>query len=184
MSQSIRAPNSLQCLFSKDITLGLLKKAMERAAGANGFLIDGFPRKLDQAEAFEREIGTCKFVLYFECNERTLEHRLLTRGQTSGRSDDNAESIKKRFVTFKNTSFPVIQYYMNNDKCVKVGCSFFCKITSRVNYRRSHLSCLLTLSTCKSENILSNLLYCCTTILFSFWVRLDQAKGLNAPDWL
>jgi adenylate kinase family enzyme len=50
----------------------------------NGFLIDGFPRQLDQALSFENTIAECKFVLFFDCPENILEQRLLKRGETSG----------------------------------------------------------------------------------------------------
>ena len=48
--------------------------------------------------------------------------RLLERGKTSGRADDNIESIKKRFRTFEETSMPVVRYFDSQDKVVKVRC--------------------------------------------------------------
>ncbi|KAJ3221237.1 hypothetical protein HK099_003668 [Clydaea vesicula] len=105
-----------------DITLQLLKEAMMMAPKkAKGFLIDGFPRQLDQAKAFEATVAKCKFVLYFECPPEVLVERLLKRGETSGRADDNLETIKKRFDTFKNTSFPVIEEYSKIGKTVKIS---------------------------------------------------------------
>ncbi|KAJ3092247.1 hypothetical protein HK102_009381 [Quaeritorhiza haematococci] len=104
-----------------EITVSLLADAMNAApSDANGFLIDGFPRQLDQAHAFESTIAPCKFVLFFDCPEDILEQRLLKRGETSGRADDNIETIKKRFKTFVETSYPVIEEYMRNGKCVKI----------------------------------------------------------------
>ena len=50
-------------------------------------------------------------MLYFECPEEVMLERLLKRGETSGRVDDNLESIRKRFATFRDTSFPVVEYY-------------------------------------------------------------------------
>ena len=47
--------------------------------------------------------------------------RLLKRGQTSGRADDNEESIKKRFKTFVDTSMPVVDYFEGKEKVVKVS---------------------------------------------------------------
>lgn len=64
------------------------------------FLVDGFPRKQDQADAFERDVAEARAVLYFECPEKEMEKRLLDRGKTSGRVDDNIESIRKRYVLF------------------------------------------------------------------------------------
>ncbi|KAI9347980.1 adenylate kinase-domain-containing protein [Zopfochytrium polystomum] len=104
-----------------EVTLSLLKEAMEKAPEAKGFLIDGFPRQLDQAKAFEDTLHKCKFVLFFNCPETLLEARLLKRGETSGRADDNIETIKKRFNTFVNTSMPVIDYFKAQDRCVEIS---------------------------------------------------------------
>lgn len=49
-----------------------------------------------------------------------MQERLLNRGKTSGRSDDNAESIKKRFKTFIDQSMPVVEYFGEQDKVEKV----------------------------------------------------------------
>ncbi|KAI2638050.1 uridylate kinase [Xylaria nigripes] len=75
------------------------------------FLIDGFPRKFDQAIKFEEAVCPAKFVLFYDCPEEEMERRLLERGKTSGRADDNAESIRKRFRTFIDTSMPVVHYF-------------------------------------------------------------------------
>lgn len=50
-----------------------------------------------------------------------MEKRLISRGQTSGRADDNIETIKKRFRTFLDNSLPVIAYYEKKGKTVKVS---------------------------------------------------------------
>ena len=81
------------------VTISLLKKAIATADG-DKFLVDGFPRALDQAEEFEKEVLPCKLVLFFDCPQDVMEERLLKRGETSGRADDNIETIKKRFDTF------------------------------------------------------------------------------------
>lgn len=101
------------------ITISLLKKAIE-GSKAPGILIDGFPRQLDQAGAFEKDISDFEFVLFFDCPEEEMERRLLERGKTSGRSDDNIESIRKRFKTFVNTSMPVISYYEAKGKVHRI----------------------------------------------------------------
>jgi UMP-CMP kinase len=91
-----------------EITISLLSAAMSQAT-TKRFLIDGFPRKLDQAEKFEEDVATASLVLYFECSEEEMMDRLTRRGETSARIDDNIESIRKRFVTFRETSYPVIE---------------------------------------------------------------------------
>jgi UMP-CMP kinase len=88
--------------------------------GKGKFLIDGFPRKMDQALKFEETVCPAKFVLFFDCPEEEMEKRLMKRGETSGRADDNAESIKKRFKTFVETSMPVVDYYEKQGRVVKI----------------------------------------------------------------
>ncbi|KAJ3337201.1 hypothetical protein HDU93_001443 [Gonapodya sp. JEL0774] len=106
-----------------EITISLLERAIteNEETGKTLFLIDGFPRAMDQAKRFEKDLGPPKVVLYFECTEEQLIERLLKRGETSGRSDDNIESIRKRFVTFHQTSYPVIQSYQALKKVLTIS---------------------------------------------------------------
>jgi adenylate kinase len=92
----------------------------ERRGQAPGFLIDGFPRTMEQAKEFESKIGKCKFVLFFDASAETLTQRLLKRGETSGRADDNLESIQKRLVTFREASMPVVEYFETSGRVKKV----------------------------------------------------------------
>ncbi|KAK1240974.1 hypothetical protein MKX07_006407 [Trichoderma sp. CBMAI-0711] len=108
-----------------EVTIKLLENAMSEALRQKGttkgrFLIDGFPRKMDQAHKFEEAVCPAKLVLFFDCPEKVMEERLLERGKTSGRTDDNAESIRKRFRTFVETSMPVVNYYESQGKVIKV----------------------------------------------------------------
>jgi adenylate kinase family enzyme len=63
------------------------------------------------------KIGSPRGVLFYSCKSETLEKRILHRSLSSGRADDNAETVKKRIAIFNETSFPVIEYYMKNQKC-------------------------------------------------------------------
>lgn len=94
-----------------EVTVKLLENAMtatlaERRSGEGWtdgrgrFLIDGFPRKMDQAEKFEHDVGKATAVLFFSTTQEVMLDRLLERGKTSGREDDNVESIKKRFSKY------------------------------------------------------------------------------------
>lgn len=64
------------------------------------------------------------FVLFFDCPEEVMQDRLLKRGESSGRNDDNIETIKKRFATYQAQTMPVIEYYASKDKVVKVSLAF------------------------------------------------------------
>ncbi|KAI9747181.1 MAG: bifunctional uridylate/adenylate kinase [Lichina confinis] len=87
------------------------------------FLIDGFPRKMDQAIEFERTVCESRFTIFFDCPIETMLERLLNRAKTSGRADDNPDSIKKRFRTFEETSMPVVDYFRKQTKVVTVDAS-------------------------------------------------------------
>ncbi|EGE81157.1 hypothetical protein RJZ56_000847 [Blastomyces dermatitidis] len=84
------------------------------------FLIDGFPRKMDQATFFEETVCPSAATLFLRCPEDVMLDRLLKRGETSGRDDDNIESIRKRFRVFEETSMPVIHHYEKERKVVSV----------------------------------------------------------------
>ncbi|KAI1003775.1 hypothetical protein K3495_g4433 [Podosphaera aphanis] len=108
------------------VTIQLLQNAMMQSikaspGGKGKFLIDGFPRKMDQAIRFEEMVCPSKFVLFFDCPEEEMQRRLLERGKTSGRSDDNVETIKKRFTTFVQTSMPVVKYFEAQDRVIKIS---------------------------------------------------------------
>lgn len=78
------------------------------------------PANRDQALLFDQAVCPSQFVLFLSCTEEVMLQRLLKRGETSGRADDNAESIKKRFRTFLDTSMPVVEHYEKEGKVVKV----------------------------------------------------------------
>merc|ERR1711944_53230 len=96
------------------ITCSLLERAMNES-GKNDFLIDGFPRNEDNLTGWNQAMGdkvNLKFVLNFECSQETSIQRCLARGAAgSGRTDDNEESLKKRFVTFVNVTTPIIEEF-------------------------------------------------------------------------
>ncbi|XP_012945392.1 adenylate kinase 8 [Aplysia californica] len=109
-------------LVSMDTVLQLLKEAMvDKVATSTGFLIDGYPRELEQGLRFEKEVCPAQFVLYFEVSDDAMTKRLLGRAETSGRADDNAETIKKRLVTFHDVTTPVISHYTKLGKVKKVN---------------------------------------------------------------
>lgn len=94
-------------IVASETTVGLLQAAMARSRGP--FLIDGFPRSLANLEAFEKELPSGVFMLFLDVSEDVMLERLLRRGESSGRSDDNEETIRKRFRTYLDESMPVVQ---------------------------------------------------------------------------
>ncbi|XP_030853317.1 adenylate kinase isoenzyme 5-like [Strongylocentrotus purpuratus] len=109
-------------LVPLDVVLALLKEKMiANAETSTGFLIDGYPREVEQGAEFEKQIGECTFTLYFEVSDETMTARLLNRAKTSGRVDDNEETIKKRLATFHESTKPVVDCYTEKGKLKMVS---------------------------------------------------------------
>ncbi|CAF3599000.1 unnamed protein product [Adineta steineri] len=95
------------------VTCKLLENAMTKS-GKENFLIDGFPRNKDNVDGWKQAMNgkvNIQCVLFFDCDEKTCVARCLERGKGSGRTDDNKESLKKRIVTYNDSTRPVIQLY-------------------------------------------------------------------------
>ncbi|XP_023215634.1 adenylate kinase isoenzyme 1-like isoform X2 [Centruroides sculpturatus] len=98
----------------------LLKDAIvKRLNTSKGFLIDGYPREVDQAIQFEKEVCKCAYLLFFDVSDDTMTQRLLKRGETSGRVDDNEETIRSRLKTFHSHTQPILDYF--GEKVKKVS---------------------------------------------------------------
>ncbi len=71
---------------------------------------------------FEKiQICPCEMVLYIDASDETMKNRLLKRGESSGRVDDNEDSIKQRLDTFHQVTKPVVDYYDKQKKLKKVN---------------------------------------------------------------
>ncbi|TAE17367.1 MAG: adenylate kinase [Bacteroidetes bacterium] len=113
-------------LVPDEVVIGMISSALERNPTVPGFLFDGFPRTVAQAEALDKllalkhtEIGV---VLALDVSEEELVGRLLNRGKTSGRSDDtNEEIIRARIIEYKNKTTTVAQYYAQFNKVVHIA---------------------------------------------------------------
>jgi len=97
-------------IVTAQTNINLLKAAMAKADPATPILIDGFPQSRDNLAIFEEQVGACALCLFLDGadHQETLEARLLERGKTSGRTDDNIDSIRKRFATFETRDTRVI----------------------------------------------------------------------------
>ena len=112
-------------LVPDEVVIAMIGTCLEKHPDAKGFLFDGFPRTIAQAEALDKLLSLkkttiCK-VLALEVTEDELVKRLLKRGETSGRSDDTDETvIRKRFHVYKNETEPVAEYYQAQNKLERI----------------------------------------------------------------
>ena len=114
-------------LVPDSMIIDILDKAIserEAAATYNGLILDGFPRTVAQAEALEgllkKHGKELSVLLDLAVDEAELVDRLIKRGQTSGRSDDNLETIKKRLDVYHEKTEPVNDYYKKQGKYVAI----------------------------------------------------------------
>ncbi len=93
----------------------IIEKKLSENMDSAGFLFDGYPRTVRQAEILDEMMEKYEMsltgVLSLEVPEELLIERMLERGKTSGRADDNIESIKKRFVEYNEKTHPVLDFY-------------------------------------------------------------------------
>lgn len=116
-------------LVPNDLTVAVLVATMERitrTTGKRNFLLDGFPRSPANLEAWRTIEGSdaeLPAMLYFECPYPVLEKRVLARARYTGRADDNVESLKLRFDTFKAETLPIVEQFKSQGKCMEVDTS-------------------------------------------------------------
>ena len=102
-------------LVSDEIVARIIEKKLSENKDSAGFLFDGYPRTVRQAEILDELMEKFEMsltgVLSLEVPENLLIERMLERGKTSGRADDNLESIKHRFVEYEAKTRPVLDFY-------------------------------------------------------------------------
>ncbi|AWL09889.1 Adenylate kinase [Aquirufa nivalisilvae] len=113
MDQGILVPDS--------VVIGMIENKLNENKGAAGFIFDGFPRTVAQAEALDTLLEghqlSIKHMISLEVNQEELTQRLLERGKTSGRPDDqNEELIRKRVQEYGEKTAPVAGHYASQGK--------------------------------------------------------------------
>jgi adenylate kinase len=108
-------------LVPDEVVIGMISNKLDENKNAKGFIFDGFPRTVAQAEALDALLETknapISGMIALEVTDDELEHRLLLRGKASGRPDDaNPEVIRKRIKEYNDKTAPVAGFYKNQGK--------------------------------------------------------------------
>ncbi|KAG7329819.1 hypothetical protein KOW79_006041 [Hemibagrus wyckioides] len=112
-----------------EITIALLRRAMEETMQTDQnkfrFLIDGFPPNQENLQGWMKVMDKAevKFVLFLDCSNEVCVRRCLERGKSSGRDDDNKESLQRRVRTYLQSTRPVIQQYEEQGKVRTIDAS-------------------------------------------------------------
>lgn len=112
-------------MVPSDVVVRLMRKGIEeRGWNRHFFILDGFPRNFSNIESWNsiiREEIEVVGALYLHCAEETMKKRILKRGETSGRSDDNEETLKTRIQVFLDETMPVVEHYRKLGKLYEVS---------------------------------------------------------------
>lgn len=111
-------------LIPDELMIDILEDVLDHADTSRGIILDGFPRTIPQADALDRLFVKHNMhldvVLGLEVEEDELVARLLNRGKTSGRSDDNLETIHKRLDVYRTQTNPLRDHYIEQHKYVAI----------------------------------------------------------------
>jgi len=111
-------------LVPDDFVIKMLSDVLDRTKSEKGYIFDGFPRTLEQGETLdkllrERETGILA-ALYLEVEEHILIERILKRGEQTGRTDDNLETIQARLHVYHSQTEPLKEYYKKQGKNINI----------------------------------------------------------------
>ena len=125
-------------LVPDQVTVDMLSHEIDNFLPCNGFIFDGFPRTTFQAKALDNllslESQKIDLIIALDVDNTTLTERLLQRGKSSGRADDQSvEKINIRLQEYDNKTKPLVTFYMNQNKFFSVdGIGSLQDITSRI----------------------------------------------------
>jgi len=112
-------------LVPDEVTIGMLKNKVNANPDVSGYIFDGFPRTIAQAKALdaflEEKEDDITALIALDVDDEEIVSRLLNRGKTSGRADDNDEGIiRNRIEVYNNETSPVFNFYDEADKAFKI----------------------------------------------------------------
>lgn len=109
-------------LVPDEVTIAMIEERLGRDDALAGFVLDGFPRNLVQAEALDSMLGgigrMLDAILFFDVPDRVGMQRALHRAQTEGRTDDTPEVIAKRLEIYHSQTEPIVEHYRATGKLV------------------------------------------------------------------
>lgn len=112
-------------LVPDEVTIGMLRNRVISNPDVPGYIFDGFPRNIAQCEALDELLSSLNQdvhrLLLLEVEDQEIIARILSRGQSSGRTDDNdPDIIQHRIDVYKSETMPVFGYYAEKEKAVKI----------------------------------------------------------------
>jgi adenylate kinase len=111
-------------LVPDETTIALIRERLAHDDAQNGFVLDGFPRNLAQAEALDATLEEIdrplSVVVLLELSDEVSRERLQKRAVIEGRTDDNPEAIEERLRNYREQTQPVVEHYRATGKLVQM----------------------------------------------------------------
>ena len=112
-------------LVPDSVTIDMLEEEVQRNQDVNGFIFDGFPRTVKQAEALDTFLESkgekIDLVLQLDVTETEIKNRIAERKKVSGRADDDEDKLLKRIDEYFSKTIHVLPFYQEQGKVVKVN---------------------------------------------------------------
>ena len=111
-------------LVPDELTIAMIEHRLSQPDAAEGFVLDGFPRNLAQAEALDSMLTSIgrglDAILFFDVPDSVGMERALSRAEIEGRKDDTREVIQRRLDTYHRETEPIVEHYRTTGKLVPI----------------------------------------------------------------
>ena len=122
LGREVKAIMDAGDLVPDSVTVKMIEERLAQPDAADGFVLDGFPRNLAQADALDAMLGSIgrslDAILFFDVPDEVGMERALSRAAIEGRSDDTREVIAKRLAVYHEQTEPIVEHYRATGKLV------------------------------------------------------------------
>ncbi|GAB2502468.1 adenylate kinase [Arenimonas alkanexedens] len=120
LGQKAKAVMDAGALVSDEIVLGMLEERLTAGDTANGFILDGYPRNLAQANALDSLLARLgqpvDIAVQLDVDTELLIDRLAGRAQAESRADDSPDAVRHRLTVYNEATAPVVDFYRNTGR--------------------------------------------------------------------
>jgi len=124
LGRKVKAIMDAGDLVPDEVTVAMIEDRLSEPDAAEGFVLDGFPRNLAQAEALDAMLGSIgrglDAILFFDISDELGMERALNRAAIEGRSDDTPEVIARRIATYHRETEPAVEHYRTRGKLIPI----------------------------------------------------------------
>jgi adenylate kinase len=124
LGRQVKSIMDAGALVPDEVTVAMIEDRLSEPDALEGFVLDGFPRNLAQAEALDTMLGSIArgldAILFFDIPDEVGMERALKRAEIEGRSDDTADAIARRLATYHEKTEPIIEHYRTTGKLIPI----------------------------------------------------------------